>query len=220
MTELNASKFFADPQVAALADTLQHGDVAAAGALIERGVSVNAEGVSGFRPIFFALGAPTPAALELVLRARGDPNVRLANGDVPLFYAVQKPTGAFTAALLAAQADPNARASNDKPIIHEAILSDQPEHVRLLAHAGANLNVLWATGTPVYGAASAFAWSMVVTLIDLGARADYKDRIGRTAATFVCDVAASLLRQGRATAVLQPAYDALASAGERPPCTL
>jgi ankyrin repeat protein len=49
----------------------------------------------------------------------------------------------FTKALLEWKADPNARVENNEPIIHEAVLGTQAEQIKLLARAGADLNVVW-----------------------------------------------------------------------------
>jgi Ankyrin repeats (3 copies) len=81
--------------------------------------------------------------------------------------------------LLAARANPNAKVENDKPIIHEAVLAGEPEQIKLLAKAGADLNVVWGS-TPLYSALGASNYSVASALLDLGADTNWRSPGGKT----------------------------------------
>ena len=115
-----------------------------------------------------------------LLAAGADPNVRLADGNTPLYFAVRMENAEFTKALLEWKADPNARVEHNEPIIHEAVLGRQPEQIKLLARAGADINVVWGAGTPLYASIGAMAWKVAATLLDLGADAQWRSPGGLT----------------------------------------
>ena len=78
-----------------------------------------------------------------------------------------------------------ARVEYNATIIHEAITSDQPENLLLLARAGADINVNWGS-TPLSFAVKSMSWSMASTLLDLGADTSFRNKAGYTSADSFC----------------------------------
>lgn len=189
-SKLDTRPYFPDAKVAAFVADVQDGNLKRVTEALRAGMDPNALGKEGFRPIFFAFAAHTPEVVRALLASGADPNARLTNGSPPLYYAVRLENSEFTKALLDAKADPNARAEFDEPIIHEAVMSRQPAQLELLAGAGADINVVWGSGTPLYGAIGAMSWDVAHTLLDLGADPHWRSRGGHeyTAGESLCNL--------------------------------
>lgn len=189
-SKVDASRYFPDPKVANFVADIQDGNVKRVAEALNAGISANSVGKDGFRPLFFVFANRDADVMRTLLAAGADPNARLSNGGTPLYFAVRLENTDFTKALLEAKADPNARAEYDEPIIHEAVMSRQPEQLRLLAAAGADINVVWGSGTPLYGAIGAMSWDMARTLLELGADTSWRRRGGPqyTAGESLCNM--------------------------------
>lgn len=167
-SKLDTTQYFPDPKVAAFVADVQDGNLKRVTEALKSGMNPNVAGKEGIRPLFFIFPASTADVTRALLAAGADPNVRLADGNTPLYFAVRLENTEFTKALLEWKADPNALVEHDKPIIHEAVLGGQPEQIKLLARAGADINVNWG-GTPLYASIGSMAWRVAATLLDLGA---------------------------------------------------
>ena len=178
-SKLDTRRYFSDPKVAAFVADVQDGNLKQVTDMLKAGMSPNVVGNEGFRPLFFVFPARTADVTRALLAAGANPNVRLAGGNTPLYFAVRLENTDFTKALLEAKADPNALAENEIPIIHEAVFGGQPEQLKLLAHAGADINVVWGD-TPLYAAIGAMSWRVARTLLDLGADAQWRSPGGLT----------------------------------------
>ena len=186
MDALNSSRYFSDPAVAKFVDHVQDGDVARVKQDLAAGISPNAEGADGFRPIHFVFVAPKADVLRELLLAGADPNARLANGNPPLEFAGRMANPDFTAALLSAKADPNARGENNAPVIPTAIAYPTVRNVELLVKAGADINVVWGGNTPLMAAVTVFKWEMAAALLRLNADPTWKNDIGKGAVERFC----------------------------------
>jgi hypothetical protein len=178
-SKVNPDRYFSDPKVVAFVNDVQDGDLKKVNDAIRGGMDVNAEGKQGFRPLFFVFSAPNAEVAKALLAAGANPNVRLPEGATPLYYSVRFQNTGFTQALLAARANPNAKTENDKPILHEAVLAGEAEQVKLLAKAGADINVIWGS-TPLYAALEASTFSVATALLDLGADTSWRSPGGKT----------------------------------------
>ncbi len=167
-SKLDTTRYFPDPKVAAFVADVQDGNLKRVTEALKSGMSPNVAGKEGIRPLFFIFPASTADVTRALLAAGADPNVRLADGNTPLYFAVRLENTEFTKALLEWKADPNALVEHDKPIIHDAVLGGHPEQIKLLARAGADINVNWG-GTPLYASIGSMAWKVAATLLDLGA---------------------------------------------------
>ena len=183
---LDTSRYFSDPRVAAFVDNVQRGDVAKVQQGLAAGISVNATGTDGFRPIHFAFAPATPDMLKLLLRAGADPNAPLANKNTPLHFAVRQAEPEFTTALLAAKADPNAAGDSKQPVLFTALAYKSPAVVESLVKAGADVNAEWGNMSPFFAAVSTFNWPMATTLLTLGANANFKEKKGWSALDELC----------------------------------
>ena len=186
MEPLDSRRYFSDPAVVQLADRVQAGDLARVKQSLAAGVSANALGNNGFRPIHFVFVAPTAEVLRALISAGADPNAKLSNGNTPLHFAVRRPNPDFTSVLLAARADPNARGENDKPVVHVATAFPGNHALELLAKAGADMNMVWASETPLIGAVAGMSWKSAATLLRLGVDTTFRDIGGETAAEWWC----------------------------------
>jgi ankyrin repeat protein len=194
MKPLDASKYFSSPAVAAFVDDVQNGDVPRVKQALAHGVSANAPGIKGFRPIHFVYPAKDAEVLKLLLSAGADPMARVENGNTPLHFAVRMPNPDFTHVLLAAGADANAKGANNKPVLQEALSSRQPENLRSLARAGADVNVVWGGATPLMAAIVTLSWDMAAALLDLNADLGYRDDLGEGALDAFCETVDGLAR--------------------------
>jgi hypothetical protein len=179
-SKLDTSRYFPDPKVAAFVADIQDGNLKRVTEALKAGMSPNVVGKEGIRPLFFIFPASTADVTRALLAAGADPNVRLSGGNTPLYFAVRMENAEFTKALLEWKADPNARVEHNEPIIHEAVLGGQSEQIKLLARAGADINVVWGTGTPLYASIGSMDWSVAATLLDLGADVQWRSPGGLT----------------------------------------
>lgn len=187
MNFLDSTVYFTSPKVAAFVDEVQQGNAAQVRKALAEGISPNAEGVRGFRPIHFVFTAPSAQVLKLLLEAGADPMARIENGNTPLHFAVRVSNPEFTRLLLGAKADPNAKGENRKPVFREALSSREPEILRALAQAGADINVVWGGSTPLMSAIGMMSWDMAAALLDLHADVAYRDHFGENAMDSFCE---------------------------------
>ncbi len=218
MTTLDSRRYFADLRVAAMVDAVQQGDVPGVTHALASGISANAPGSQGFRPIHFVFVAKDPSVLQLLLSAGADPNARLANGNPPLYFAVRLPNSDFTRVLLAAGADPNAQGEHRQPVIHEAIYARMAANVVLLAQAGADVNAVWGGSTPLLAAITTFAWPLATTLLDLNADTVFRDHAGVSAVDQFCAHIARVPPSAANRQGIPPLYAALQRRGVAIPC--
>lgn len=186
MHALESTKYFSSPEVAGLVDDVQSGNALRVQKALAAGVSANAAGIHGFRPIHFVFGAKDIEVLKLLLAAGADPMARIENGNTPLHFAVRMPNPDFTRVLLAAKADPNAAGANNKPVIREALSSHAPETLRMLAAAGADINVVWGGRKPWMAAIVTLSWDMAETLLNLNADVSAQDSSNEDAVATFC----------------------------------
>lgn len=184
---LDARKYFQDPRVAQMVEDIQTGREERVRAALSQGVSANAEGLDGLRPIHFVFSARSAKVAEVLLAAGADPNLPGAFGNTPLHYAVQQPTVDFTEVLLRYRADPAKPGAANKPVLNVALSSPvAAEILPMLKKAGANIDLLWGGYSPVQAAMVQQDWVSVVTLLQLGANPDIKSAQGETAAATFC----------------------------------
>lgn len=222
--KVDIKRYFPGPSLAAFVGDVQDGNLQRVIESLRAGVDPNALGKDGFRPLFFVFAARNADVARALLAAGADPNAKLTDGSTPLYFAVRLENTAFTKVLLEAKANPNARVENDKPIIHEAVRSREPEQVRLLAGAGADINVVWGPGTPLYGAIGAMSWDVARTLLELGADTQWRrpGRVNYTAGESLCGMFTSpnfpvrVTREGHKSLVAL--FEAFARRGVVLPC--
>ena len=108
--------------------------------LLDKGVSPNAKGSSGFTPLTYAAMYGSVGNIRLLLKAGADPNLRNALGDAPLHLAAQFGHPDVIAILAAASARIDApNAAGDTPLI-VAIRANQSEAFNQLIKLGASTN--------------------------------------------------------------------------------
>jgi Ankyrin repeats (3 copies) len=181
-TKVNPDRYFTDRKLVDFVNHVQDGDLKKVNEAIRSGINVNAEGKQGFRPIFFVFPADNAEVAKALLSAGADPNIRLADRSTPLYFSVRLENTSFTRALLEAKANPKALVENDKPIIHEAVMAGNVDQVKLLAKAGADVNVVWGS-TPLMSALDGTVYPVAAALLDLGADTSWRESGGATAFT-------------------------------------
>ena len=177
-SSVDAHRYFSDPQLAEFVQAIQQGDLARVEAGLRAGISPNAPGLGGFTPIFFIFPARNADVARALLRAGANPNARLPDGTPVLQFAVRMENPEFTRALLEFKANPNAIGPNEKPVIHEAVHAGAPQNIQWLAKAGADINVVWGSGTPLYSAINAESLACAAVLLDLGADTHWRKKGG------------------------------------------
>jgi cytohesin len=123
-----------------LADAVMRGDKAAARALIEQGVDVNAAQPDGATALHWAAYRQDIETANLLIRA--DANVKAANrdGSTPLSLASINGDAAMIAALVKGGADPNEALPTGKTNLMLASRTGNVEAMKVLIDAGANVN--------------------------------------------------------------------------------
>ena len=182
-SSVDTRRYFSDARVAEFVRHVQQGDLAQVQAGLRAGISPNAQGRDGFTPIFFIFPARNADVARALLRAGADPNAKLPDGTPVLQFAVRLENPEFTKALLEFKADPNAIGQYEQPVIHEAVLAGEARQLELLVRAGADINVIWGMGTPLFAAIGAVNFAAAAKLLDLGANSDWRSPGGKSQPT-------------------------------------
>jgi ankyrin repeat protein len=152
--------------------------------LIDRGARADIMGAYGKTPLMAACEYGDFPTVKILLDHGARAQVKDANGFSPLFLAVHNQSNPsrnqIVAALLAHGADPNSEAMGGTPI---QMTSDY-EVISMLVAAGADVNRIWHTITPLMVAARNGNLKTVKLLADHGAQLDLRDARGRDAAAF------------------------------------
>lgn len=111
----------------------ERGQLAAIGAALKRGASVNAQDADGWTPLMYAASAGHLDAVQELVRRGANPNVRTTKGETPLMGAVIAGERAVVEALLSAGASPHFRAANGRSASEIAQNKGRADLVALIA---------------------------------------------------------------------------------------
>jgi hypothetical protein len=190
MTACKASEIdesFTDIKVRELASAAADGNVKQIDNLIASGVQINARGKDGVTPLMWALYHLNKDGYKALLEKHADPNLQENDGDSVMEWAAQLKDSSYLQLALEHGGNPNlvdSHSAYDRFPIFSAIqlAPDTNENVALLVKAGADLNVVSPTGTPLTAAATRNQYEIVFLLLQAGA--DYKkpNNSGKTVA--------------------------------------
>lgn len=218
---VNPDKVFERDMDRNLARAAAKGDITNIQEMLAKGVAVTGVGRGGFTLTHFALYADTPDVLNLLLKAGADPVSRLANNSTVPHHAVQMANSAFLKTLLQAKIDPNLKGEDDKPLLILAAMARQIDNLKLLAAAGADMNVTWAGKSALHFALQIPNIPMATQLLILGTSPLQRDRFGDTAMDNFCRFTnGNLMRTIRLEQEFEQFTDRLVSKGVDMPCKL
>jgi ankyrin repeat protein len=154
-----------------VADAVMKGDRAALQSLLQKNADVNAPQVDGARALHWAVYRDEPDIVNQLIRAGANVNDANREGVTPLAMAALYGRAAIIDVLLEAAGDAKQRTANGETLLMFAARSGNPDAIRRLAAAGADINAKEnLRGT------TALMWAVdqkhpvaVKTLIDLGA---------------------------------------------------
>ena len=172
---------------AALEQAIDRDDVAGLEQAVRNGANVNARGRAGVNPLEYAVGHFKKNTFEALLRLKANSNQRDDEQDnaVTLAQRAFNKDPSYLDEVLRAGGDPNTRDSSNNPIIEGFLPFSNVKGIRLLQQHGADLNVTQRDGIPILvNAISNQFWTSAWTLLQLGARYDYKGVHGDVGAGF------------------------------------
>ena len=151
------------------------GDLAAARALVRRGIDVNATEGDGMTALHWAAYRDDGEAVALLLAAGAAPNAVTRFGVTPLALASENRNAAIVRQLLDKGADPRGGPAGETPL-HVAARSGAADVARHLLGGGAVVDARdsWQMVTPLMVAASERHPALVALLIAAGADVDAK----------------------------------------------
>lgn len=179
ITDTNAEKYFQGTRLREVAIAAAHGDIAKIEALKKQGIDIDAQGYEGWTPLLWALGARNKAGYEELLKLGADPNRLDDDHDAVMTAAPTIEDADFLKLALAYGGNPNLEVPNGwphTPLMAATILGGL-ENVKLLVHAGANVNYVRSADrvTPAISAAELNQYDIVFYLLENGA--DYAAEI-------------------------------------------
>lgn len=140
-----ANQIFDDDNVAQLAKAACAGDVARIAALIAKGADINAKGLDGAVPLFFALKCEQPAALEAMLQAGADPNLAADDGITGTYAAASYADPVYLRLMLKYEGNPTVSLPDGFTALYEAYAVGQYrgiwDNFYLLLDAGVDVNL-------------------------------------------------------------------------------
>jgi uncharacterized protein len=196
----NSSNTFDDPKIAELAEAAKFGHNERVDALLAEGVRINAKGKDGMPVLLYALSGETMDGFRRLLERGADPNLQSELGESAVSMAACRKDPECLKMVLAHGGNPNLRThvpptapgvthleATPMPIF-EAIRWRNPENVRILIKAGADLNARNGHGwTPLIQAAASNAYEAMYVLLEAGADFQAKESNGYTVSSFILD---------------------------------
>lgn len=172
--------FFTSGPQATLEEAIRADDAAAIARALAAGATVNAAGKQGVTPLMIAVDAQKPNAVQALLQARANPNLKADDGHSAVSLATEnyaaKPDGhAIMLAVMHGGGNPDTLRPDREPVIRRFINDHDLDDVRLFKQLGANLDIIGRGDEPlITSVALAQDWDAVWCLIELGARYDYE----------------------------------------------
>lgn len=182
MSDMDASKVFADPRVAALADAAASGDPARVRALVRDGADPNAQGDRGVTPLEWALLRKDLRGMQALLDAGADPAHAGVGGATALHMAAMADDTSYLRLLLDRGADPNApHGVTQAPPLAAALMNPKDDAFELLLAHHADPNRADRLGnTPLHVAAKVHKTRCVLRLLNAGADPTRRNQQGAT----------------------------------------
>jgi len=175
---MSLENMFIDLQVRELAKAASEGDVRKIDDLVNKGVDVNALGVSNATPLYWSM--KNIVGFKKLLSLNADPNVIFDDGGSVMHWAAKNENPSYLNNALMNGGDPNLAAGQFKqsPIFETISIFGEIGNsykLELLLNAGADINFKTSKGdTPVLVAASLGRFDIVYELLKQGA--DFKSR--------------------------------------------
>ena len=190
-----ADHYFTTPETVAAAKAIRRGNARGLERMIAGGLDVNAQGREGMDLLKWSLGRFCLECFETLLESGADierPPAGEYTGKIEQLFlmpvmelAAQLNDPAYLALLLRHGGNPNALdVYGARTIIHEAIMLQRIENVRLLVEAGADINARarLSLATPLHTAVAVDHYDIVHYLLEQGADSTLEDRTGHTIA--------------------------------------
>lgn len=195
IVRMKAKDYFKDPTEARFVEAVGAGNVQVLSGLVQQGVDVNAVGLDGMRPLFWALGRDNLTGFEFLLRNKADPNI--STGDAPgdsgsvsvMEMAAIAANPRYLQLALEYGGDPDFPTYGNRTIIFEAIMNSRTQNVRALVNAGADMNNHRGVSgtTPIQLAAVIGKFDIVYMLLMAGADPNIKNKWGKDLAAEIAD---------------------------------
>ncbi|PWC09284.1 hypothetical protein B4923_20360 [Brenneria roseae subsp. americana] len=185
---MQASELF-EPPMAALLQSIQKGDEAAARQQLSQGLDLNIQGKEGITPLLWLVyETQDKKAVRLALKLGADPNYKDGSGDsiVNRVSGVRDPD--WLRIVLDAGGDPNSIGRLGQPALFSAINEERWADIKLLVERGADVNLTdEQRTTSTHYAAYLDLYDIVYWLIEQGADTTIRDRTGSDLAFSVED---------------------------------
>jgi ankyrin repeat protein len=146
-------------------------NLAAARALLDKGVPVDSPAIDGATPLLISAASGYVDLMKVLLAAGADPNRQDQHQDTPLMAAVRIGSRDAVKLLLDSRADPNERDGSRRTALHWAARSGRVDIVRTVLDAGARIDDIDETGrTPMTYAREKRHAAVIETLRRRGAK--------------------------------------------------
>jgi uncharacterized protein len=171
LTLLAGTAAFAVPPASSLVDAVRSGDRAAALAMLQQKVDVNAPEANRTTALHYAAYSEDADLVERLLKAGAKPNVVNDFGSTPMSEAAQVGNAAIIKLLLKAGADVNSRNREGQTALMAVARTGRVDAAQLLLDAGADINATeqWGGQSALMWAASQKQPAMVKLLVEHGA---------------------------------------------------
>jgi ankyrin repeat protein len=167
--------FYSDPEMLALIDAVDQGNLTEIDRLIADGANVNAIGKDGMTPLLWARCKKNKASFLRLLEKGADPNIPIKDGSSVMSMTAASPQDIYwLETVLQHGGNPNLvhRSSRSTPLF-DAVSSRKKENLQLIIKAGADLNWRQYDGdTAMLDAARVNWFDSVYYLLEAGA--DYR----------------------------------------------
>ncbi|MDE0451530.1 MAG: ankyrin repeat domain-containing protein [Gammaproteobacteria bacterium] len=186
----SAHHYFTTPETVAAARAIRRGDAKSLERMIAGGLDVNARGREGMDLLKWSLGRFCLECFDTLLESGADierPPAGKYTGKIEQLFlmpVMELAAGlndpAYLASLLRHGGDPNALdVYESRTIIHDAIMRDRIENVRLLVEAGADIDAPEGGSiTPLHRAVYLNKYDIAYYLLEQGADSTLENKMG------------------------------------------
>lgn len=183
----SADEFFSDPRVAGLAEAAARGNTRRVEELLKDGVDINTKGKDGMTPLLFTMLELGKTGYQQLLERGADPNLAADNGWSVMMFAARAEDIAWLRLAIKHGGNPNLIARQDtKPPLHDSIVFNRKENMRLLLANGADINLRDGTGgTALLTAAAGNDYDIVYELLERGADFRLRDLSNATIVDYI-----------------------------------